>query len=401
MANMLDYVKWRGDISFSEHGVNEVDSLIFSTIAYFNMEGYVLPEPRVSLTIPELVAASDASPNDQKMTSADPMPLMRLCASSRRYRDVKVGAYVTDVDAERGIQFCAVTFWLDDSSVFVSYRGTDKTIVGWREDFDLAYMTATPGQLAARDYLDMIGRSTDAPLYVGGHSKGGNFAVYAASFCSDETQKRIVRVFSNDGPGFNEEVSALPGYAAISGRISKVIPDSSLVGTLLTALEKPKIIKSSLRGPIQHDPFSWQVEGTSFVPVASRSSGGTLYDNAFSKWLSTFDRDGCERFVNSLFGILEASGLTTLNELVEKKWIPYNAILKAVKNTSPSEYREVIKGAGRFAAASRETVWNKAKLSFEERKKKNSRKNSFAPSAISGAAKTEDDDEERQDHGNP
>ena len=374
MANMLDYVKWRGDISFAERGVNEVDSLIFSTIAYFNMEGYVSHEPTPSLTIPELVAASDASPNDQAMTFTDPTPLMRLCAECRRFRDVRVGAYVTDVDIGRGIQFCAVTFWLDDGSVFVSYRGTDMTIVGWREDFELAYMSATPGQLASRDYLDMIGASTDAPLFVGGHSKGGNFAVFASSFCSKRTQDRIIRVFSNDGPGFNEELSAEAGYAAISGRVLKFIPDSSLVGTLLTAIEKPTIIKSSLRGPIQHEPFSWQVEGASFVPVASRSSGANLYDNAFSAWLSTFDSGGCERFVNSLFDILESSGMTTLNELVERKSIPYNAIVKAVKNVSPTDYREVIKGVRRFAAASRETVWNEAKLSFEEKKEEKARK---------------------------
>ena len=119
MANMLDYVKWRGDITFAERSLNEVDSLIFSTLVYFNMDGYVPSRPGAAITLPELAAAYDASPNDQSMTSLDPLPLLRSAARSDRFRNVNVGAYVCDVDPDRGIQFCASTFYLDDSSAFI------------------------------------------------------------------------------------------------------------------------------------------------------------------------------------------------------------------------------------------------------------------------------------------
>ena len=374
MANMLDYIRWRGDISFSEREVNEVDSLVFSTLAYFYMDGYVTAEPAPQLTLAALLEAYEAAPNDQSMTSTDTIPLLRAAAGCDRFRSVGVGAYVTDVDAERGIQFCAVSFCLDGGSVFVAYRGTDRTIVGWREDCELSYMSETAGQSAARDYLDMIGSSTDAPLYVGGHSKGGNFAVYAASFCRREVQDRIVRIFSNDGPGFNDEVSARPGYTAAAGRISKFIPDSSLVGTLLTALEKPVIIKSSLRGPVQHEPYSWQIERDSFVRVDSRSSGGSVYDKTLTAWLETFDCAERERFVTALFDILEDSGMITLNELSEKKWESYNAILKAIKHVSPEGYRDITSGLRKFAVAGRGAVWNEAKLTFEKKETKKKKK---------------------------
>lgn len=370
MANMLDYVKWRGDITFAERSLNEVDSLIFSTLVYFNMDGYVPSRPGAAITLPELAAAYDASPNDQSMTSLDPLPLLRSAARSDRFRNVNVGAYVCDVDPDRGIQFCASTFYLDDSSAFIAYRGTDLTVVGWREDCELSYMSETPGQSAAVDYLNMIGKSTNSPLYSGGHSKGGNFAVYAASFCKDDVQDRIIRVFSNDGPGFNKEVSSREGYSKIIGRVSKFIPESSLVGTLLTTYESPVIIKSDLHGPVQHQPFSWQVEGTAFVPAEKRSSGGTLYDSAFAGWMESFDEKEREAFVTALFDILESSGITTLNELSKNKSISHSALLKAIKHASPEKYHDISVGLKKFAAASREAVRDEAKASFKKKDQK-------------------------------
>ena len=380
---MLDYLAWRGDLTFAEREFNEVDNLILSELAYLNMDGLVSPDAVPGVTLAELYARFEDAPNDQSEVCTDPLPVLRACAASRRFAEVRAGMYVCDVDPARDIQFSAVSFFLG-GAVYAAYRGTDLSIVGWREDFDLSYKTQTPGQAAARDYLDRLGAATDGDIIVGGHSKGGNFAVYAASFCDPAVQERIVRVYSNDGPGFNKTVSEQAGYAAIAPRVVKLIPAASVVGMLLCGLEKPVFIKSSVRGPIQHDPYSWRVGRDSFERAASRTSGGAITDNAFSAWISSLDDGERERFVCSLFELFENSGVTSLNELVEKKWIPFNVFARAVRNFDPAAYREVLSALRKLASASRGAMWNEAKLSFERREsekelRKSNRKAAHAP----------------------
>lgn len=350
MSNILDYIAWRGDILFSERGLNEVDGLVFSELAYMTMEDIV----------PGLEAFSDpfSHREDRSVTIADifplymnadkkrpvfqeVIPLLEACAESRRFMNIPVFGFVNMVDREISTQFAAVCFLVEDT-VYVAFRGTDETITGWREDFDAFYIEATPAQRMAVDYLNSIGEKTECPLVVGGHSKGGNLAVFASAFCSDEVRERILGIYSNDGPGFNDSIIERAEYKNIIGRVTSIIPDSSFVGILLTTKSEKRIIKSDAQsGFSQHNPFTWQIDRDHFITADAQSSQSVFLDEALKSWLASLNNEEKKIFITTFFDLLEASGATTMTEIADNKLSALSAFFKAGIGL-PSEKQKVI-----------------------------------------------------------
>ena len=242
--NFLDYLDWRGDIKFEERQLNEVDNLIFSTLAYTDMEGLIGEN---GTTISELYMV------------INPKLLLEKAAQSERYKNVLVKYYINKIDTERNLQFSAVTFEANKKISYIAYRGTDNTLAGWHEDCNMSYLPKTPGQFEAAEYLNRISEKSEHDLIIGGHSKGGNFAVYAAAFCKNNIQERILKVYSNDGPGFNSTIANSKEYLDIIPKTEHIITDSSIVGILLSSKSKRKVIKSSAMGFDQHNPYTWNV----------------------------------------------------------------------------------------------------------------------------------------------
>ena len=197
----------------------------------------------------------------------------------------------------------------------MAYRGTDSTLVGWKEDFNMAFTTPVPAQRTAAEYLRARAAEKPGPLRVGGHSKGGNLAVFAAAFCGDETQGRILEVQNNDGPGFEAAVTAQPGYRRIAPRVRTLVPQSSVVGMLLEHEEAYTVVHSTQLGLMQHDLYSWQVRRAGFVCLESVDEGSRMVDRALKEWISSMTPAQRETFVDVLFGLLDASGAQTVGQL--------------------------------------------------------------------------------------
>ena len=235
MGTMIDYIKEYGDYTFSEKPLNEVDSLVLSQLAYLKFDGLV-PGPGNAGTVS--LEELDVRPDRDKLFSDERyrepnMELFGELVKSVRFRSLQVGNYVNEIETEQETQFSAITCFLGGQTVYVAYRGTDETIVGWKEDFNLAFSEPVPGQLRSVEYLNRAAEGFAGSFYVGGHSKGGNFSVYAAMNCRREVQDRILKVYSLDGPGFRPEIREGGHYESIAGRVEKIIPHSSLVGMLL------------------------------------------------------------------------------------------------------------------------------------------------------------------------
>ena len=341
--NILDYIDWRGDLSFEQSGFNEVDNLIFSTLVYLNMDGLVSEDDSLSPTVAQLEQLYAQAGYDQSHLVNDPRPLLEKAARSQRFGNVIVKRFVNKVSADEQIQFAAVTFDVTERLSYIAFRGTDNTIVGWREDCNLSFLSETPGQREAMLYVNKAAQMTTADLIVGGHSKGGNFAVYAAAFCDkDVSESRIIRVYSNDGPGFNDEIVSRPEYLSVLGKTEKIIPDSSLIGILLSSKAAHKIIKSDAKGVMQHNPYSWCVIGTQFETADERTGTSIFLDETLSSWIGTLSDENKRSLVNAVFDALEASGATTLSEISSNKLTAYNAILKAVSQIDPEHRSDIL-----------------------------------------------------------
>ncbi|MCM1551791.1 MAG: DUF2974 domain-containing protein, partial [Butyrivibrio sp.] len=219
MANTMHaYLKEYGDVPFTERPMNDVDSLVLCQLAYLKFDGLVpgIDTNAPSVTLKELAKhpMADGLFADERFEK-DNRELFARMLAGRRFCNLKLNCYINIVEKEWETQFAAITCILEDNTIYVAFRGTDETIVGWKEDFNMAYLSPVPGQAMSVKYLNMVTEKFGNLFYVGGHSKGGNFAVYSAMKCVPKVQERILKVYCMDGPGFRPEVLEECGYDRI------------------------------------------------------------------------------------------------------------------------------------------------------------------------------------------
>lgn len=339
MANILDYLNWRGDLTLAQSPFNEVDNLILAELSFVNFTG-IVPGPGEGEGVP-LHAAAEAffrshEGGDMGMgvLVPDEIPtLLRKMAECPRFREMKVNCFCDHLDVRKAEQFAAVTVELGDGSIYLSFRGTDDTIAGWKEDFLLGCQPEVPAQKKAVAYVKAVaGQYPRRKLMLGGHSKGGNLAVYGGVFVPLAIQRRISAVWSNDGPGFYGAVLETPQHARLEGRVHSIVPKSSVVGMLLEHEESYTVVDSDQVGLWQHDGFSWQVLGTGFVTLREVSRQGRRNDLALKEWVRRLPVDQREKFVDGLFEVLTASGATTLTDLKEDGFRAAGAMVRAMKD---------------------------------------------------------------------
>lgn len=251
--------------------------------------------------------------------------------------------YADSLDVAKQKQFAAVTFLLDEETAYVAYRGTDATFVGWKEDFNMAFISPVPAQQEGACYLNAVSERIPHKLMVGGHSKGGNVAVYSAMECQPSVQDRIVRVYSHDGPGFRDEIFTSEKYAAIKSRIHKTLPQSALVGMLLQHQEDFFVVESKQFWVMQHDPFSWAVEEDDFRYTQNITGGAEYINTTVSQWLSTLDDEKRELFITTFYGVIEAMGVVRFSDLTEDWQKKAASVLDAIKGIDPETKRFVLK----------------------------------------------------------
>ncbi len=303
MANMMDYLDWRGDLAFEQAPFNEVDSLLLTELAYVDFAGIVPGGIHQ-----EAVFLKDASRmfwdkhTEQEILERVSMTkmsafVMRKMAQTRRFQNICLSSYVEDISEEQQSQFSAVCMTLSDRSLFVSYSGTDSTLVGWRENFNMAYLDQTPGQEKAVRYLNQTVQEVHKTVRVGGHSKGGNLAVYAGIFCEEAVRQKIVQVYCHDGPGFDERVLAYPAYQELLPRIKRVLPQRSVVGMLLEHRAQYEVVHSTEHYTRQHDMLSWEVLGAEPVYEDRLSEKSAAVSEIIKNWIGAMDLDQKRRFI--------------------------------------------------------------------------------------------------------
>ena len=346
MGTMVDYLDWRGDLSLKKDPFNEIDSSILAELAYLDLEG-IVPRPGASEGVPireVLMAWSKKTallPDHLREAAQKKLPLLDKMADSVRFGDVRLRDYINLVDTVQELQMAAVSFLLGDGSVFAAFRGTDSSIIGWKEDLNFSY-TETSGQKYAAEYLNVCMQKEKLPVRVGGHSKGGNFAVYASAFCERAVSDRIMAVYSHDGPGFNDKISSTEEFRRIAPRIRKYIPEDSIVGILLEDEIEYTVIKSYASGVKQHDMLTWEVIGTRFVKADARTSGSTMFDQTVRGWLSELNEEERRSFIESIFSVVSSTGATTLHELGKNRIETIGSIAKSVSGLPKEEQRLIL-----------------------------------------------------------
>ena len=320
MADLFDYLRWRGDLTFSQVPVGPVDALIFSALSYLTFGGSITERPDIPISLRDASEEffQDAAAEQHCRVKTD-LSLLMAAAESKRFGSTLLLQYRDILIPEEDTQFAAITFLLDNNSAFLAFRGTDYSLTGWKEDFNMTFRESIPAQLLAAQYCSDISLRYPMPLYLGGHSKGGNLAVYSAVKSDALIRSRIQAVYNHDGPGFTDFVMEDPAYLEMVPRISTIIPQSSVIGMLLEHREPYTVVKSKQMGLLQHDFYSWLLEGPEFVPMEEVTDQSKFLDLTIKEWLNGMTIEERNEIVDTVFDLLSIGNVSSVFDLIHPK----------------------------------------------------------------------------------
>ena len=324
MGNISDYLAWRGDIPFSKDPFNEVDNLILSEMVYTDLEGIVSAGGAWPVSIGhaarEFFKRNKEEDVLKQFSSTKHAPfVLRQASETARFSELKLVFYCNEIDEETQMQFAAVVFLLPDGTDYVAFRGTDNTIVGWKEDFNMSFLYQTPGQMRSVSYLKEYAEQSGRPLRLGGHSKGGNLAMYAAVFSEEGIRNRILEIWANDSPGFRREILETTEFVSMLPRIRSIVPEMSWASMIFKNDMPKKVIRSSETGTSQHDPMSWEILGKHFVEAEALSRESELFYDTFRDWLKDLSNEERADFFEAFFEAMQSDGVETIDDLMNDR----------------------------------------------------------------------------------
>ncbi|MGN1295405.1 MAG: Mbeg1-like protein [Bacilli bacterium] len=319
--NIFDYLLWRKDLSFSQSEINEVDALIFSVISYIEYDGIIPTYPskrkiQYAKCVEELFSNTPKKEiNLGLLLSNNILDVADICKDSNRFGKVYVSNYINKISSENEEQFCAITYHFLDT-IYICFRGTDDTIIGWQENLNMICEKTIPAQTDAVKYLNKVSSLfPDKKIIIGGHSKGGNLSFYASIYCEKVVQDKIIKVYSFDGPGFFKKRLDKDKYLRIKKRLISYLPQDSIVGQFFDLISKKYVIKSNARGVNQHEALSWQIEGNHFVKVKSLTRKSVEIDKGITKLISSLSLEERQELSSEVWNVFSNLELDKLLQI--------------------------------------------------------------------------------------
>ncbi len=340
--SFLTYLKWRGDLLIKDVPFNEIDALILSELVYIHFENIV-----PGLTEDGAISIYEANKRYVKSTEREMLfykqkeGLFDVLATCPRFADMTLCNYVSTTDVQAQQQFAAMHVNVMPNLTFIAFRGTDSTVVGWREDFNMSFMMPVPAQQSAVDYVNQTAKGLFKKYWLGGHSKGGNLAIYSGVFCNPKLQRKIVKINSFDGPGFNRKMVDDDAYKVVENRISAFVPEGSIVGMLMEHEENYKVVKSTEASLLQHEGFSWVIDRDKFVLVDEVGRFSKNFSVTLKNWLAEMTSEERKAVVDSFFDLFVQAEIHDFTEIAELDVRTAGNLLKGVTKV-PQEQREQV-----------------------------------------------------------
>ena len=360
--NLMDYLTMRGDLTFSQSDFNSVDALILSQIAYNNIEELVSSEFNQKITLLELaqrfIASKDFETRCNMGAMINPLTpeLLRTAAKSRRFSNVKVCGFINKIDEKAIEQFSALTYQLEKDRFVVALRGTDDTIVGWYEDFNLGYMPEVPAQKDTREYISRAMGALKGHFIITGHSKGGNLSVFGGMSVPKKSLGRLDAVYNFDGPGFFAPVYERPEFQQIKDRVFAFFPEFCVVGMMFEHVNQYKIVKCSADGILQHDPFSWNVMGPEFEAAGAFDEASEIFYSSFNAWAKKMSPQDRKKFIDTFFDVIYASGAKTNYEIDQNKILCGGKMIARLAELSEEERKAVVRAFKVFVKVAKDNI---------------------------------------------
>ena len=358
MGIIFDYLDQVAYDSIYDTPFNELDMLMLTEITYLPFDKIVSDQMSPDCTC-RLFEAAEKVPQDLCMlVTKNRLKLLEKVASSTRFKNIKLMGYVNDIDSDVQKQFAAMIFKIKPDSYVLTFRGTDDSIIGWKEDFHMTYMDQVPAQKTAVNYLRKGMDALPGQFILTGHSKGGNLASYAGSQIEPEYQERIQSIYSYDAPGLNHSVITSQSYQTISDKIKRYIPQGSIVGMMLETPKQAQIVKSTAIGGLaQHDTFSWQISDQTFVLLDNLNPDSLQMDKTLKNWVDSVSDEELKDFFDLFFGLILDAGISSINDLTKLE--NFNKILAVLENANAltDQEREMLTRLAKLLVDMRYQSW--------------------------------------------
>lgn len=318
MAGSLEYLRWRGDLTFADKPFNSVDASLLSSIIYLPADSSA-----TNHTLSEVAEKLRTLPSFQHQMHAETAAEVILVPESPRIGNIKILDWTDRLEKEpHPLQFTAATFFINPKTIAIAFRGTDGSMIGWNEDMRMNYLPEIYGQNVAAQYLtDIAHKFSNQQIYLVGHSKGGNFAQYALSAVSPAIQKRVVKAISFDGLGFFHKVYTNPSFVKTMPKMKTYIPQSSIFGAMLDHPEQTLVVKSNAAMRNQHDPRRWSVGRDGFILADGLTPGSRVIRHALINFNNSIPKQERNEAFSDLFEAFENFDINELHQLTSNKLI--------------------------------------------------------------------------------
>lgn len=346
---MLNYAKKYNNTSFWEMPFNIIDGLILSQLSYYDYSGTNFEKRVFTGTVGECLREKDTKDFVHGMLNVrGDEELIQIVREGSRFGDLKAAGYIDESSEEYERQFAAVTFALGNDEFYIAFRGTDNSVVGWKEDFNLSYQKEISSQKLATLYAMKVMELLPGKYYFGGHSKGGNLAAYAAIMIPDEYKDRLLGVFDFDGPGFTEEVYGSDQYKKVKPLIHKVIPQMSVVGLMMERDNHYKVVRCDADISEQHSPFYWKIIETDFEWVEKVDEISEFIMHALNTWIQELDLEERKVFGDTIFGFITDLGITNFDKTYKKRKGKFKTLINRLRTADKENQRFTLACIGRL-----------------------------------------------------
>ena len=314
--NILEYVE-NSNEEISSDNINNVDLLILSEISYFKFERFFEKYNVTKIRIKDLSYTLD---NKILMYNDKKLELAKKVCESKRFKEGLITDFVYELNQDEVKQFSALTYHINDNLIVPSFRGTDNTFTGWKENFQITYKEKVPAMLRATSYLNNISSKYNGDIIVTGHSKGGILSIYSSSTFNGDLD-RIKMVYSFDSPGFNDNFKNSKGYLAVKDKIVKFKAYDSLFGALLDDESKYKTVRANNSFIHSHSPYNWQVLDNDFVYELTDSERSLKVAKDINSFLRETDNSMLEVYIEKIFNVLSLNQIKYISDVKSNPFI--------------------------------------------------------------------------------
>ena len=361
MSTIFDYLDYVAYDSIYDRPFKELDVLALTELTYLPFDRIVPQGDTTNIEVRLSDAVELVDRTTDFIVTDKHLQLVDILATSKRFKNVKLLNYVDEYDPDVQKQFAAMTYRLTMDVYLVVFRGTDDTLIGWKEDFHMTYMDYVPSQRRAASYLQHVMKEFPKGRFmVAGHSKGGNLAAYACSYLPDHLIEKVDAIYCYDAPGLNKAIIETEGYQRIAHLVHRFVPQGSIVGMMLEVPEPATIVKSrAFGGFAQHDAFTWMVEKDGFVTLDQTSPDSQQTDETLKQWVRETSADERKKFFDTFFGIFLDAGITSINDLMNlKNFSKIKDIFQNAQDLDPTE-REMLERLAKQLIDTRVQAWKK------------------------------------------